>query len=445
MRRLSRASCVGRAATLVLLICTGTPAGAQGLTTERTYAHSQEAVEKALTQIRPTARGKLPTLDGFVGTTDQPLERYSNGFYDCTIKVSPGSRAGTLVRVTAKITAWYTDTNAARSGYRTLPSNGRLEADFLDRLGEILDPGASQGATTSATGQFPAASSSPVPSGAFRLPNLNVGLPDHPTPGGTATAPLPAAGGTGREAPAGSGTAAGGDAGATEAQRAQAEQHASELHTLALNLEEILRNQAHPENLAAVKKSGTPVCAKPVSGSQVLFAAEAQDEFQILDVQPSWVHVQISGASRGWIRRADLEMPEGFAVAPATGVNPNPLGVVSFRMTRETVSPFRGDWQPLRGKMVKVFYVEPAAGAATTGKEKLEFAKSLLLSKEPDATPGADTAQGVVVVFDSADGGQISATLADLKELREGYISEAVFWHRCSLDPRDSFEDAEKP
>ena len=443
---MKRATLAARvAAMLVLVLRAGTPVAAQGLPVERTYAHSEETVEKALAQIRPTAKGKLPTLDGFVGATDQPLERYSSGFYDCSIKVSSASPAGTLVRVTAKITAWYADSNPARSGYRTLPSNGRLESDLLDRLGEVLDPGGSQGGTGPASGQFTPSTSPPIPSGAFRLPNPSAGLPDRPAAGGVGTAALPASSGAGKEGASGNAATPGSDLAATEAQRAQAEQRASELHTLALNLEEILRNQSHPQDLAAVRKSFTPVYAKPLSGSQVLFTAESQDEFQILEVQPSWVHVQISGASRGWIRRADLEMPEGFAVAPATGANPNPLGVVSFRMTRETVSRFPGDWQPLRGKMVKVFYVEPAAGMATSAKEKLAFAKSLLTGINSESAIGPNTIDGVVVVFDSADGGQISATLVDLKQLQEGKISDAVFWHRCWLDPREAFEESDRP
>jgi hypothetical protein len=232
---------------------------------------------------------------------------------------------------------------------------------------------------------------------------------------------------------------------AADAERAKAEQHASELGSLAQNLEDILRNQSHPDNLAAVRKSGTPVYAKPVRTSQVLFSAEAHDEFQILEVQPTWIHVQISGASRGWIRRAELEMPEGFAEASAPADNSSTAGPASFRITRETVTRFPGDWQPLRGKMVKVLYVEPTAGLATSAKEKLAFAKSLLISALPDATPGADSAAGVVVVFDAADGGQISATLSDLKQFQQGQISDVVFWHRCSLDPREAFEDAGRP
>src|SRR5260370_21494091 len=50
----------------------------------------------------------------------------------------PGGAGSTIVRLSAKITAWYADPDVAKSGYQVLPSNGRLELDFLDRLEEKL-------------------------------------------------------------------------------------------------------------------------------------------------------------------------------------------------------------------------------------------------------------------------------------------------------------------
>ncbi len=67
-------------------------------------------------------------------------------------------------------------------------------------------------------------------------------------------------------------------------------------------LEEILHNQAHPANLVAVKKTSTPVLANPIENAKVLFLAAAEDEFEMLDANSNWVHVRISGLSRGWIR-----------------------------------------------------------------------------------------------------------------------------------------------
>jgi hypothetical protein len=55
-----------------------------------------------------------------------------------------------------------------------------------------------------------------------------------------------------------------------------------------------------------------------------LFLATAHDEFEMLDFNADWVHVRISGLSRGWIWRTSLEMPEGFRTFrwPATKAAP---------------------------------------------------------------------------------------------------------------------------
>ena len=92
-------------------------------------------------------------------------------------------------------------------------------------------------------------------------------------------------------------------------QKAVIDRHAEEQAKEVKGLEEILRNQAHPANLVAVKKKDTPVLANPIENAKVLFLASAEDEFEILDANPNWVHVRISGISRGWIRRSSLEMP----------------------------------------------------------------------------------------------------------------------------------------
>ena len=78
------------------------------------------------------------------------------------------------------------------------------------------------------------------------------------------------------------------------------------------SLEDILKNQTHPDDLAAVKSSNTPLLASPMEGAQVVLRAEAEDEFQILEIRGAWVHVRISGLSRGWMQRSQLELPAAF-------------------------------------------------------------------------------------------------------------------------------------
>ena len=69
---------------------------------------------------------------------DRVLSRYQRGYYQCVAQVSSTPSGGSMVRVSATITAWYVDPSATKSGYQVLPSNGRLENDFLDRLQEAL-------------------------------------------------------------------------------------------------------------------------------------------------------------------------------------------------------------------------------------------------------------------------------------------------------------------
>ena len=95
------------------------------------------------------------------------------------------------------------------------------------------------------------------------------------------------------------------------------DEYPSALRAEAESLEEILKNQSHPKNLVAVKKSGTPVVATASLTAKTLFLASAHDEFEMLDFNRDWVHVRISGLSRGWIWRNSLEMPDSVPQADA--------------------------------------------------------------------------------------------------------------------------------
>ena len=48
----------------------------------------------------------------------------SAAYYQFTIEVLPGEAGATVVRLSAKITAWYADRDVAKSGYEVLASNG---------------------------------------------------------------------------------------------------------------------------------------------------------------------------------------------------------------------------------------------------------------------------------------------------------------------------------
>jgi hypothetical protein len=236
------------------------------------------------------------------------------------------------------------------------------------------------------------------------------------------------------------------------------EKKAVELAGEEKNLEDILRNQARPTDLVVVKRASTPIFSKPVEGAQVLMSAEAHDEFQILGLEGAWVHVQISGASRGWLRRAQVNLPASYggveivnagepATAATTAATASPGSTSSpFKVEKEETSRFGGKWEPLAGKNVRVVWAAPsAADPFTSASQKKSFAKEMFLkayAEQKSATPAVD---GVVVLFDSADGGQVAATMASLQKLEDGSLAGPAFWKQCSLDPPELFQDAAKP
>jgi hypothetical protein len=223
------------------------------------------------------------------------------------------------------------------------------------------------------------------------------------------------------------------------------DEHPSALRAEADSLEEILKNQAHPKNLVAVKKSGTPVVATASLTAKTLFMASAHDEFEMLDFNRDWVHVRISGLSRGWIWRDSLEMPDGvpYSDAPASTA-PVAVAAELFRVTREETAPFPGDWAPLRGKRVQIVSVEKIneTGKDSSSQLRLEFAKSVFDHDYAELAQKPQELAGIVLIFDSVDGGMIAATSATLQQWKAGKMSDAALWHQCFFDPPEILNES---
>ena len=401
---------------LVLLVGAMQSGSAQTSPYERTYRQSKSAVERALKELQPSISGRLPTLEGFALAGDHPLNRYQRAYYQSTVQVSSTASGGSVVRVNTKVTAWYADSIPSRSAYQLLTSNGRLESDLLDQLTDLL-----------------------ATSPSAKIEDKGATLP-------TISAPMPRLPETGRTFSSSSA-----DVGLSAQQLADSknatkplDRKATSLQAEAASLEEVLKNQAYPKNLVAIKKSGTPVVATPSLSGKALFLASAHDEFEMLDFNADWVHVRISGLSRGWIWRTSLEMPEGISDIPQPGANAKLVAADLFQVTREETAPFPGDWEPLRGKNVKIISVqkiqenEKGSGA----RAKLEFAKSLLDKNYADLAAKSQELAGVVLIFDSVDGGMIAATLPTVQQWKAGTLSDAALWHQCYFDPPETFNVA---
>jgi hypothetical protein len=410
----------------VLSVSMPQAAAAQAVPYARTFPKSKDEVDKVLKELQAYAGQKLPIVDGFVASSERPLNHYERAFCQFSIDLLPASPDGTIVRLTAKITAWYADSDPAKSGYQVLPSNGRLELDLLDRLTEKL-------------GGKPVASvlRSDVQAPKPKI-DLSTNLPGSSLPPGKGSAAAePSAGTPGSD-----------EVGGLRAKREAEEKRMQQLSTELQSLQDIQHNQAHPLNLVAVKKNGTPVLARAAESSHVLFTAEADDEFEFLDADGEWIHVQISGASRGYIRRSNLELPE-FLAARLKSPNGTPPSEKPgpFRLAREETAAFPGDWEGLRGKPVKIYTVQPVSqDPQETGADaKLSFAASLLRKFSAESASATPSVAGIAIVFDSADGGIIGSTLSGARQFAAGALSQDNFWKQCYLDPPDAFQLRPKP
>jgi hypothetical protein len=148
----------------VLLIATAaksTPA--QTVPVERSYAHPLDEVQRALQVLDVDATSRLPFLDGFVSASANSLDHLENPRYILRCDVVRLGPTESIVRISAKITAWYVSADASHSEYRAIPSNGRLESDFLDRLSARLDPAPNAHPETYA--EAPAAANPPAQTG----------------------------------------------------------------------------------------------------------------------------------------------------------------------------------------------------------------------------------------------------------------------------------------
>lgn len=458
---------------VIACLCCGWPflqyAAAQSAGAERTFPQSKSTIEKVLKEMQTSTAGRLPVLDGFANPGEHPLDRYQRGYYQSKFQVSPAANGGCVVRVNVEVTAWYADPAGAHSGYRLLTSNGRLEADMLDQLAEQIAGKAPQPeaepATVATRGSVPSEISPPPASTATASKATALAATASTAKGAAANAPAttkpkplapppsptskPA---TAKAAPSEPAISApvpqipnSGEYSVAQGLSAQdkpapgADSNDRALRAEAESLEEILKNQAHPKNLVAVKKSGTPVVETASLTAKTLFLASAHDEFEMLDFNRDWVHVRISGISRGWIWRNSLEMPDSIPEGEASA-SPSPVAADMFHVSREETAQFPGDWAPLRGKNVKIISVETADESVKTGPQlRLEYVKSLLDKNYAELAQKSSQLAGIVIIFDSVDGGMIAAPFAVLQQWKAGNLSDAALWHQCFFDPPETF------
>lgn len=401
---------------------------------ERTFPYSVDVVKKGLEQIGGFGGGKLPMIDGFVAPSVPQLDRYERPYFQYRVQVNPVDGNATSVKVEARISAWYVDPEPSHSQYRSLVSNGRLEADLLDRLQEALGmrPARPEAA-------LPAAK---APAVALPVPASGSTIPVSPQPAKPAIPPAK---------PLSSPSSP-----QEQLDALLAERHAvrdKTASTLA-EIEELKgadRKSADTAKLASVKHSGVGVMSRKNFGGPVLFRAQAEDEFEVISLEAAWALVKLSEGSTAYIQADELNLPAGIlekpevAAAPATPAVPEAAKAMEpdlgFWVSHEDINLFAGDWARLKGKKVLFVYAQPRGLLSEIAGDdaKLAYAKRIFVTRYRSMTQPAEAVEGVVVVFLGAKGGVAAATLADIRQWVEGGLGDAAFVNRCSLDPPAEF------
>ncbi|MGB9435850.1 MAG: hypothetical protein WBQ89_26615, partial [Candidatus Acidiferrum sp.] len=117
-----------------------------------------------------------------------------------------------------------------------------------------------------------------------------------------------------------------------------------------------------------------------------------------------------------------------------------------FRVEREEISGFPGDWASLKGKPVKIYTVQPISqNPRESGPAvRLEYSLALFEQGLKESASVTPTPEGVVVIFDAADGGIAGATLADIQKFVAGSQTREAFWSQSYLDPIEAFRSSTK-
>jgi len=354
------------------------PAGVK----QREYPASAASLTAALQKLGAYQLSRLPILEGFVQTQGLRLDRYSRPYYEFKIDFVPGGGNGTLVRVKANISAWYSEGDGTTQGYRVLQSNGRLETDLLDRLSDYL-----------------AQNSSPMPPPKSSLEDQ------------IAT---------------------------SHAQRLEAERSLSELENQLKALTGT--TQVVSAKFVAVAKPGTPVLGKPGVGAAVLLKAQPEDEFEVTGSRGGWLRVKLDEARSGWVNGSQVQSNVPILSGVSAAKSKADVSA-DFTILRESTSSFDGDWSPLKGKTSLFVWAQPASRITPNiATAKSRFAEAIFAERYREATHSPDNSlQGIVVIFLDQRGGVAAARLDDIGYWLGGTLTKDAFLARCSFDPVGAF------
>jgi len=441
-----------------LLISSNLASAQDADSTDRVYKHRKVEIEEALQALNAYATNRLPVLEGFVNANASTIAKLENPHYQLRVEIESQGPNQTLVSVVAKITAWSAAEDAARSQYVVIPSNGRLEQDMLDRLSVSLEKGnversvdrSGEGHGSSTTNRSAppvedSAASSASPPGVSASGKGSGSSPHSPS----ASAPpaesspvdpssAPTSSSSASRVNSADPSALASEIASLRAQRQTAEMSQRKLQQQISELEANASSQKFISNLAVIKTPQASIFQQDDDTSKVLFRADPEDEFEIINVKGNWAHVRLENGADGWVRGTQLQPPQ------EVDDTEDAAAALNFSTPNQEIKPFAGDWMPLKGKPSLFVFAQPnrAIPGAILGQSQFAFAKHIFTEGYREALHSEQPMSGVVVVFLGDKGGVAAATLADIRRWRDGAITDKVFFERCSFDPPESFHDA---
>ena len=354
----------------------------QPQTGEREFPFSLAAVQSALQQMSAYRGARLPSLDGFVEVESGAVPNYQHPYYEFKLELKPLGPTQTLVNVQANVTAWYADPQGSNSSYQKVKSNGRLEADLLDRLSGFLTSNKSMSAV-----------------------EVERQIED------------------------------------VRKQQAESERRAAELEKQ-LQTAKASGNTKSKKEYVEPARAPVPVSSAPESRASILLRAEPEDEFEVLEHRGAWLQVRLEGARSGWIQNS-LVKSSASAGARGPAAEARPSATPAFTVIRETTSSFSGDWPRLKDKQALYVWARPDGSALTLAAgEKLRFAQHIFMERYRQAAHDSrNSVEGIVVIFLDKRGGVAAANLNDIHFWAEGSLTSSAFIKRCSLDPPGAFSN----
>jgi hypothetical protein len=441
----------------VLLISANLTSAQDADSTDRVYKHRKVEVEEALQALNAYATNRLPVLEGFVNANASTIAKLENPHYQLRVEIESQGPNQTLVSIVAKITAWSAAEDAVRSQYVVIPSNGRLEQDMLDRLSVFLEKGNaersvdrnSEGGAGSTTNRSAAPVEDSAPSSAsspgVAASGKGSGSSSHSPsvsapPAGSPVDPpsAPTSSSSASRVNSADPSALAIEIASVRAQRQTAEMNQRKLQQQISELEANASSQKFISNLAVIKTPQASIFQQDDDTSKVLFRADPEDEFEIINVKGNWAHVRLENGADGWVRGTQLQPPQ------EVDDTEDAAAALNFSTPNQEIKSFAGDWTPLKGKPSLFVFAQPnrAIPSAILGQSQFAFAKHIFTEGYREAMHSEQPMSGVVVVFLGDKGGVAAATLADIRRWRDGAITDKVFFERCSFDPPESFHDA---